>query len=136
MPDCPKCGTKVREEMNFCPKCGTSLKAAQPQVEATTLTSAEAQPTMPTPVSVRIEKQEKHEKEERWERHEKQESGYMGPLMGGFVLIVIGFIFYLLVTVTVRWEAVGALFFVLLGLIVIIGAVYAAMMAARRHPQT
>jgi DNA-directed RNA polymerase subunit M/transcription elongation factor TFIIS len=31
---CPKCGTKVDEEMSFCPKCGAALKVEQPSVVA------------------------------------------------------------------------------------------------------
>jgi hypothetical protein len=35
-----------------------------------------------------------------------------------------------------NWATVGALFVVIIGIIIIVGAVYAAMMASRRHPQT
>lgn len=136
---CPKCGAKVKEEMNFCPKCGTVLKAAeQPQPQP----QPAAPPVAPAPYRVekeerreKEEKGEKQEKEERERRYEKGEPSFVGPLVGGFVLIFLGFIFYLVVTGGLRAELFGALFFVLIGIVVIIGAVYAAVMAGRRHPR-
>jgi len=130
---CPKCGTKVREEMSFCPKCGASLKIEQRPAEEV------------SPAPYRAEKAEKPEKEEKEERHEKREKeekyerreyGYLGPLIGGLFLLFVGFIFYLIVTASLRLEAVWAFFFVTLGIIIIVGAVYAAMTATRRHPKT
>jgi hypothetical protein len=139
---CPKCGAKVREEMNFCPKCGTVLKAAaQPQPPA------EVVAPVPAPAPYRAEKQEKREKrekgekrekqekEEREQRMEKRESSFIGPLIGGIILVFAGFIFYLVVTGSLLWESVGALFFIGIGIIIIIGAIYAAVMATRRHPR-
>jgi len=133
MPYCPKCGTKVREEMNFCPKCGAPLKVEQ--------VPAAAAP----PAPIRVEKAEKHEKREKEEKHEKREKeekyerrelSFVGPLVGGLFLMFVGYMFYLSVTVSLRWEAVWALFFIVIGIIVIVGAVYAAVTAARRHPRT
>ena len=68
---CPKCGTKVSEEMAFCPKCGAPLKAEKPPTEA-------------PPTGYRSEKAEKAEK------HEKQEFGFIGSLIGGLILIFFG----------------------------------------------
>jgi ribosomal protein S27AE len=135
---CPKCGAKTREEMNFCPKCGATLKAEK--VAAAAPTTA---PAPPTP-HVKVEKEEKHEKEEKGEKNEpekgerymKRESAFMGPLVGGFVLIFAGLAFYAMLTRMFSWQTVGALFFVAIGVIIIAGAVYAATMAARRHPRT
>ena len=123
--------------MSFCPKCGASLKeqGAVP---------APAAPT-PTPAPVRVEKEEKQEKEEREEKHEKEEKGerlekrefaFVGPLVGGIILILLGFGFYLILTSTISLQAIGAVLFIIIGIIVIAGAAYAAVMASRRHPPT
>ena len=130
---CPKCGAKVTDEMKFCPKCGNTLIA-----ETTPVSAAPA----PAPQPMRYEKQEKHEKEargekqEKYERREMREYSFMGPLVGGVILIFIGLAFYLALTTATGLEIIGASLFVLIGLIVIIAAVYAATVAARRHPST
>ncbi|MCP8310713.1 MAG: zinc ribbon domain-containing protein [Candidatus Methylarchaceae archaeon HK02M1] len=119
MPYCPKCGTEVREEMTFCPKCGAPLKAP--------------------PAGYRPEKYEKREKEEKEERekrektekYEKREFGVVGPIIGGLILIFLGLIFYFQIIGFARIEILGALFFFILGIIIIIGAVY----AMKRHPR-
>lgn len=82
---CPKCGSKVEEEMSFCPKCGAPLKDQRPTVEAKTTYR-------------RDEKAEKAEKNEKAEKHEKHEYGFVGPLIGGLILIFIGAASYLEVT--------------------------------------
>jgi len=133
MPYCPKCGTKVREEMAFCPKCGAALKVEQPPAEAA------------PPVPYRAEKAEKHEKREKeekgekrekTEKYEKREFGYIGPLIGGLILIFVGLMFYLTVTARLKWQVVWPLLVIIIGIIIIVGAVYAATMAARRYPST
>ena len=133
---CPKCGAKTREDMNFCPKCGASLKVEKAAAPA---------PTPPPSPHVKVEKEEKHEKEEKGEKHEgaekeeryeKRESAFMGPLIGGFILIFAGLAFYTMLTSSISWQTLGAIFFVVIGIIVIAGAVYAAMKVARRHPRT
>ena len=140
MPTCPNCGAKIREDMNFCPKCGTSVKTQQAVAPAPAPIAAQ-----PAPAPTRAEKEEKREKEEKGKRGERMEKEYrygareysfMGPLIGGLVLIFLGIAFYLMLTSGVRWETLGALFFVLIGIVIIAGAAYAATMASRRHPQT
>ncbi len=138
---CPKCGSKIREEMNFCPKCGASLKVEQAAAPVPA-------PTAPAPSPVRVEKEEKREKQEKeekgerpermekGERYEKREYAFVGPLIGGIILIFIGLGLYLILTSGIAWETVGALFFVMIGIVIIAGAVYAATQAARRHPPT
>jgi cation transport ATPase len=137
MPYCPKCGSKISEEMSFCPKCGAALKVEQPSV-------AEAPPQAPPALPYRAEKgekrekqekEEKHEKGEKTEKREKQEHGYIGPLIGGLILILVGFIFYLEITTMIASGVLWAFFFVIIGIIIIIGAIYAASMASRRQPQ-
>jgi cation transport ATPase len=82
------------------------------------------------------EKQEKGEKEEKGERREMRQLSYVGPLVGGVFLVVVGFFLYLAVIGTVRLESFWALFLVLIGIVIIGGAIYAAMTASRRHPPT
>jgi len=123
--------------MSFCPKCGASLKEQA-------AVAAPAAPT-PPPAPIRVGKEEKREKEEKEEKHEKEEKGerlekrefaFVGPLIGGIVLILLGFGFYLILTTTISWQAIGAILFIIIGIIVISGAAYAAVMASRRHPPT
>ncbi len=147
MPTCPKCGSRVREGMNFCPNCGADLKIAPTPPPPTT---AEAQPT-PAPAGPQPtypektekhekqekgERREKQEKEEREQRYEKRESNFVAPLIGGIVLIFIGLFLYWVVTGSIRAETYGGVFIVIIGIVIIIGAIYAIAMAARRHPQT
>jgi hypothetical protein len=127
MPNCPKCGSKVDEEMSFCPKCGAPLKAAQPSAE-----------TRPAPAPIRGEKAEKHEKREKGEkteRHEKREFGFIFPFLGGIILILLGLVSYLRVTGFFGREIEGAIVLIVIGVVIIIGTLYALMVAARRHPK-
>ena len=137
MPYCPKCGTKVREEMAFCPKCGAALKVEQPPTEAVSVSAPfRAEKTEKHEKREKEEKGEKREKEEKTEKHEKREFGVIGPLIGGLILIFVGFLFYLQVTGFLGRQVASALFLVIVGIIIIVGALYAAMMAARRNPPT
>ena len=120
---CPKCGNKIEEEMSFCPKCGAPLKAQQASAEARTTYRKE-------------EKAEKGEKNEKGEKREKHEYGFLGPLIGGLVLIFIGAFSYLEIATTVDSRVIWAIFFVLVGVIIIVAAIYGVAMAARRHPKT
>jgi cation transport ATPase len=137
---CPKCGSKVREDMSFCPNCGAAIKAVQP--------SAVTPQPAPAPQPYRAEKQEKQEKREKQEKeerqekrektekHEKREYGYVGSLVGGLILIFLGLMFYIGLTNPIGWGAIGAFFVILIGIVIILGAVYVATTAARRHPET
>jgi len=133
MPECKKCGSKVEEDMSFCPKCGAPLK-----VEAV---SAEQPPTAQRPKGEKEEKQEKHEKHEKHEKtekHEKKEYAFIGWLVGGIILIIIGLTSYLEVsgafdahTRRMMW----ALFIIVVGVLIIFGAFYYAMMARKKYPK-
>ncbi len=131
MPNCPKCNSKVTEAMSFCPNCGASLKAAPPPAPA----PAPAPP-------VRQEKQEKQEKgekgekrePEKGEKHEKQGVGLLGPVIGGIVLIMLGIMAYLSIAQPSIQPMLGAYFLVIIGIVVLIAAIYGAMMASKRHP--
>ena len=127
MAQCPKCGSQVGEEMSFCPKCGAPLKM---------------QPPPPTEVPPRryrrdekSEKDEKHEKQEKGEKGEKRGYGFMGPLIGGLILIFLGASFWLETTGTLDPRYVWSFFLLLVGIAVIIAALYVALVVSKRHPR-
>ena len=130
MPYCRKCGSEVNEEMTFCPKCGTAMKVAE-------TASTERY------ISEKAEKQEKHEKNEKeekmekgepQEKYEKQEFGVLGPLIGGFILIVVGFMFYLAVSGAINVCSIFPFFLIIIGGIVILGVAIGAVMARKKNP--
>jgi uncharacterized membrane protein YvbJ len=118
MPYCPKCGAEVSEGMDFCPKCGATLG--------------------PLPPRMRREKEEKHEKREKSEKaekHEKREYGYIGPLIGGLILIAVGLMAYLHTIKPEYTREWGAILLIAVGAIILVIAIYAAMTAAERSPK-
>lgn len=123
---CPKCGSKIEEEMVFCPKCGAPLKAQQATAAGKTAYRREE----------KAEKGEKNEKNEKREKNEKNEYGFLGPLIGGLILIFIGAASYLEITHAYDSRVIWAFFFVLIGVLIIVGAIYGYTMAAKRHPKT
>jgi hypothetical protein len=143
MPECKTCGAKVKEDMSFCPNCGAPLKEA---VAGTPQPSAPAQaPAAPPTTHVRYEKEEKHEKSEKREKgekrekHEKGEYGWIGAFVGGIVLIIIGLVSYFEVTGIlgpVTRRVLLAFFVIIVGLLLIFGAIYAMTTARRRYPRT
>jgi len=137
MPNCPKCGSRVSEGMNFCANCGAALKPlppAPPAVQAPAPAPAPA-PSRPEKYE-KQEKGEKREKAEKTEKHEKREFGYVGPIIGGIILIVLGLFFYLMITINVPPHMAWSYFFIVIGIAIILVAVFAAATAARRHPPT
>lgn len=149
MATCPKCGSRVREGMNFCPNCGADLKVVPtppstpaPAEAPSTAAPSPAQPPYRPEKAEKHEKQEKEEreekqeKEEREQRYEKRESNFIAPLVGGIVLILVGLLLYWVITASLRVEIFGALFFVIIGIVIVVGAIYAIVMASRRHPKT
>ncbi len=127
MPYCPKCGNLVDETMTFCPRCGAPLKGQAASVQA-----------QPVPAYRRDEKAEKREKDEHNEKGEKQEKGeqgFVGFLIGGSILIIIGIFSLLSVSGIVTGGLNGAIILVLIGLVIIIAAIYFAGTARKRSPQ-
>jgi hypothetical protein len=126
---CPKCGNKVDETMTFCPRCGASLKMEQ--------TSARP---VPPPTYRRDEKSEKGEKNEKnqqsekGEKHEKGEFGHIGWLIGGIVVIVIGILAFARATGYLSQPIEGAVTLLIVGIAIIIVAVWLSTMARRRSP--
>lgn len=132
MPYCPKCGNEIQENMAFCPRCGAPLKMEAPPQPA------------PVPAPQRVEKAEKGEKGEKQEKHEPEKGekremnqfGFVGLVIGGLVLIILGFFAYLRVANIVTDGMSSALTLLIIGLIVIVVGIYVASMARRRYPST
>jgi hypothetical protein len=126
---CPKCGSKVSEEMSFCPQCGAALKVKEPMVpERYRREKGEKQE--------KREKDEKMEKGEQPEKYEKQEFGVLGPLVGGLILTLVGSMFFLVTTEVIAFRSILPFVLVIIGVIVIIGVLIGAVMARGRHPRT
>jgi uncharacterized membrane protein YvbJ len=134
MPYCHKCGLEVKDENSFCPHCGANLKAAAPKyprpVEPYRSEKGEKDEK-----NEKGEKQEKMEKGEQQEKYEKQQYGVIGPLVGGVIMIFVGFMFYLAVTGAINFSSIFPFFLIILGGIIIIGVAIGAMMARGRNPK-
>jgi uncharacterized membrane protein YvbJ len=122
---CPKCGNEINETMAFCPHCGTSLKG--PPADQTA-------PPSQTNTQEKDEKTEKNQQPEKNEKQEKTEYGFVGYLTGGLVLITIGVFALLELSGNFKSSGQGlAIMLFIIGIIVIIGAIYVAL-TSRRHP--
>lgn len=121
MPYCPKCGAEVSEEMIFCPKCGAALGPLPPRVRMEK--------------EEKGEKEEKREKSEKAEKYEKREYGYIGPLIGGLILIVVGLMAYLATIRPTYAREWGPILLIVIGIIILVIAIYAAITAAKRSPK-
>ena len=134
LPYCHKCGSEVKEENAFCPRCGASLKAAAP-------TPPRHPEYYSHEKSEKQEKQEKHEKEEKMEKgeqqekYEKQEYGVLGPLVGGVILILVGFLLYLGVSGVIDISSIWPVFLIIIGAMVILGVAVGAVMARKKNPR-
>lgn len=127
---CPKCGNKVDESMAFCSRCGAPLKGVPSPAAA------------PQPYRRRDEKSEKGEKNEKQEKgegrekQEKGEQGFIGYLIGGLILITLGLFSVLQLSGALPDSGQNwAIMLLVIGIIIIIGAVYVAVGARRRSPQ-
>ena len=133
---CPKCGNKVDEDMAFCPRCGATLKAPQTPPPPT-VGPAPTQPYQRK--NEKAEKNEKNEKDQRGEKGEKQEKGeygFVGYLIGGLILITIGFFSILQITSqTLTAGGDFAIMLLIIGVIIIIGAIYVTMVARKHSPR-
>jgi predicted lipid-binding transport protein (Tim44 family) len=124
---CPKCGNKIDDTMVFCSHCGYLLRTVQPSTQ-----------TMP-PYRQRNEKAEKNEKNEKNEDREKQEKGergFIGYLIGGLILITFGSFTMLQLTNALPDSGQNwALLLLLIGIIIIAGALYMALTARKHSPE-
>jgi len=129
---CPKCGNKVDETIAFCPRCGAPLKGEAP------VQAAPAPAPQRGEKAEKGEKHEKHEKQEpeKGEKHEKGEYGFIGWLIGGVILILIGFFALLQFANIITWGIGWAFVLLIIGVIIIIAAIYLTTMARRRSPPT
>ena len=125
---CSKCGNKVDDDASFCPKCGAPLKSGQPQYAAGLL-------------SYGYEREEKNEKREKGEKNEKQETSekseqgqyrYIGPIIGGVVLIILGLT---LLYPQIMQREIWAVLLGSVGVLIIVGAIYTALKASRSNPK-
>jgi hypothetical protein len=113
---CPKCGNKVDDTMTFCSNCGTQLKGAAP---------SQAPPTAPSEGQEKAE--EKHEQPEKAGKQEKPEHDFVYFLAGGLILITIGvFAMSEITNPALMSGQYIAIMLVIIGLIVVLAAVYAA----------
>jgi len=134
---CPKCGNEVSEEMDFCPKCGTALKGEQPRdMEKRGKEFGDRMAQKGREFGERMSERARlrAERYEKTEVHEKHEFAFIGPLIGGLIFIFLGLMLYLQVTGSLNVIIVGALFFVVIGVIIIAGGIFAATTMRRKHP--
>jgi hypothetical protein len=111
MPSCPKCGNNVDATMSFCPKCGTALNISTPSQGAPKGNVQGKQVTPKYAAEVEIQ--------------EKNDYGFVKYLVGGLILIVVGI--FAILDLTGSISASGqdiAILLVLIGIIIIIGAIY------------
>ena len=115
--------------MTFCPRCGASLR-----IEAARTAPPPPQYAPRNEKAEKNEKQEKNQPHEKGEKHEKGEFGFVGWLIGGLVLIVIGFFAFARASGFIGQPYEGAFVFLVIGVAIIIIALYVSTMARRRHP--
>ncbi|MFB3889498.1 MAG: zinc-ribbon domain-containing protein [Candidatus Bathyarchaeia archaeon] len=128
---CPKCGNKVEEAMTFCPRCGASLKMEAAARPAPSTVEARRRDEK----SEKGEKQEKNQQPEKGEKQEKGQHGYLGWLIGGVVLIIIGFFAYARAMGFFSSAIESALVILVIGVAIILVAVYLSTTARKRHPR-
>ncbi|HLC01389.1 MAG TPA: zinc ribbon domain-containing protein [Candidatus Bathyarchaeia archaeon] len=136
MPYCPKCGNKVEEGMAFCPRCGASLKM-ETAYQAAPTPSPPPAPPMRQEKAEKGEKNEKQEKQqpEKGEKHDTSQFGFLGFLVGGLILILIGAVAYINATTSwLRGGLASSVILLLIGVVIIIVGVYVATMARRHMP--
>jgi len=124
VPYCPVCGREVSDEQEFCPSCGVNLKTKQIPSRRETTEKVEKR-----------EKEEKSEKSEKAEKHEKRELSPVLAFAVGLILVVVGVMVFLDTWRVISLREAGPYFLILLGLIIIIAAIYAGVTASRRNPR-
>jgi len=118
---CPKCGNEVDDAATFCLNCGTQLKGAAPS-QAPPAESNEGKEKAEDKVQ-----QEKQNYPEKAGKQEKPEHDFVYFLAGGLILITIGvFAMSELTNPALMSGQYIAIMLVIIGLIVVLAAVYAA----------
>lgn len=105
--------------MQYCPKCGASIKA-----KAVTRETREKQ-----------EKHEKQEKGEKGEKHEKGEAGHLWALIAGLIILTIGAVSLISTYLNLPDPWRGAFFLVIIGVVIVVVAIYGVTSASRRSPR-
>ncbi len=82
------------------------------------------------------EKQEKNQNPEKVEKHEKSEYGFVGYLVGGSILITIAVFALLDLTHPSNSSQDLAAMLLIIGVIIIIAAIYVAITIRKRFPAT
>jgi len=118
--------------MVFCPHCGASLKDVQ---QPTGQPSPTPQYQRRNEKSEKNEKQEKNERPEKSENQEKGEHGFVLYLIGGLILITFGLFSILRFSNVYTADNGWAIMLLVIGIIIIIGAVYVALIARRHMPK-
>jgi membrane-bound ClpP family serine protease len=108
--------------MKYCSKCGASLKAEPVAREV-------------SEKHEKHEKDEKHEKEEKGEKHEKDETSRFWALIGGIMLVILGLVSFIAIVFGFPDPWRGAFFLVILGVFIIIVALYGTVRASQRSPK-
>ncbi len=108
--------------MKYCPKCGAPVGA-----ETVTRERYERREKQ--------EKQEKGEKREKQEKGEKQETSVLWALVAGLILIALGAVSVLTTFFGLGGLPSGAVFLFVVGVVIILVAIYSAVRAGRRSPR-
>jgi uncharacterized membrane protein len=109
----------------YCPKCGASLRAER--VSRRTNEKEEKRE--------KDEKQEKGEKGEKAEKQEKGETSRFWAFAGGLILMILGIVSFVTIFFNVREPWRGASFLVVLGVFIVVVALYGAVKASQRSPR-
>jgi uncharacterized membrane protein len=75
------------------------------------------------------------EKGEQHEKYEKHEYSILGPLVGGFILILVGFMSYLTVSGFINVRSLWPFLLIIIGSLVILAVLAGAVIARGRTPQ-
>jgi len=134
MPYCHKCGSEVSESMTFCSQCGAALKVKDSGTPVQT-EHYRSEKAEKDEKQEKQEKEEKMEKDEQYEKYEKQEYNILGPLVGGVILILVGFMSYLAVSGFINVSSIWPFILIVIGAIVILGVAAGAFMARGKNPR-
>ena len=134
---CHKCGSEIKEENSFCLQCGADLKAGEPRASMSHMPPKRyrSEKTEKQEKTEKNEKEEKMEKGGQQEKYEKQEFVILGPLIGGVILIIVGFILYLTVSGVINLRSLFPVFLIIIGAIVIFGVIIGVIIAKGKNPR-
>ncbi|MBN1784217.1 MAG: zinc-ribbon domain-containing protein [Candidatus Bathyarchaeota archaeon] len=134
MPYCHKCGSEISESMTFCSQCGAALKVKDSGTPVQT-EYYRSEKSEKNEKQEKQEKEEKMEKDEQNEKYEKHEYSILGPLVGGVILILVGFLSYLAVSGFINVSSIWPFILIVIGAIVILGVAAGAVMARGKNPR-